>query len=103
MGDAMTRSYRTFQVFPDLPEALQPILEIARNFWWVWQPDAVELFRRLDRKLWEEVYHNPIKLLGQVSQAKLQIASTDEGYLAHMQRVHAAFKQHLNEPGWFKE
>ena len=55
---------RTFQVFPDVPAPLQPLLEMAQNLWWVWHPDAVELFRRLDRKLWDEVYHNPVKLLG---------------------------------------
>ncbi len=96
-------SIRTFQVFPDLPQALQPLLELAKNFWWVWQPDAVELFRRLDRKLWEDVYHNPIKMLGQISQAKLSDASSDDGYLAHMQRVYAAFQKHLNETGWYKD
>jgi len=37
---------------------------------WVWHPDAVELFRRLDRKLWEDVYHNPVKLLGVIAQSK---------------------------------
>ena len=59
---------RTFQVFPDVPEPLQPLLDLSRNLWWVWHPDAVELFRRLDRQLWEEVYHNPVKLLGSIEQ-----------------------------------
>jgi glucan phosphorylase len=35
---------------------------MANNLWWVWHPDAAEMFRRLDRKLWDEVYHNPVKL-----------------------------------------
>lgn len=93
---------KTFQVFPDVPAPLQPLLELANNFWWVWHPDAVELFRRLDRKLWEEVYHNPIKLLGQVSQIKLADAAEDDGYLAHLKRVYSAFKEHLSEKGWYE-
>ncbi len=92
---------RTFQVFPDIPLSLQPLVEIAKNLWWVWQPDAVELFRRLDRKRWEQVYHNPIKLLGTIPQEQLQEAATDDGYLAHLARVYQQFKQHLEEPGWF--
>ena len=28
-------------------------------------------FRRLDRDLWEEVHHNPVKLLGIIDQKKL--------------------------------
>src|SRR4051812_29777294 len=103
MADTLAPTIRTFQVFPDLPEPLEPLLKLAHNLWWVWQPDAVELFRRLDRKLWEDVYHNPVKLLGAIAQSKLAAAATDEGYLAHMNRVHAAFREHLNQPGWFKE
>src|SRR3984957_9871609 len=94
---------RTFQVFPDLPRELEPLLELARNLWWVWNPDAVELFRRLDRKLWEDVYHNPVKLLGTIAQTKLAAAATDDGFLAHLKRIHTTFKEHMNGKGWFSE
>ena len=94
---------RTFQVFPDLPKALEPLLELARNLWWVWNPDAVELFRRLDRKLWEDVYHNPVKMLGIIAQSKLMAASTDEAFLAHLRRVFTAFREHMTGKGWFNE
>jgi glycogen phosphorylase len=94
---------RTFQVFPDVPEPLQALLALSRNLWWVWNPDAVELFRRLDRQLWEEVYHNPVKLLGSIEQSKLANAARDEGYLAHLQRVNNAFQAHLKGKGWFAE
>ena len=97
-----TPNIRTFQVFPDVPEPLGPLLELAENLWWVWHPDAVELFRRLDRELWEEVYHNPVKLLGSISQEKLAAAAKDDGYLAHLNRVYAAFKEHLNQKGWYQ-
>src|SRR5438477_3830352 len=103
MPDMVPPNIRTFQVFPEVPPQLQPLLELANNLWWVWQPDAVELFRRLDRKVWEDVYHNPVKLLGTISQGKLQLAAQDEGYLAHLKRVHAAFKQHLEQRGWFHQ
>lgn len=101
MPDFMTATVRTFQVFPDVPEALQPLVELAGNLWWVWHPDAVDLFRRLDRDLWTKVYHNPVKLLGVVDQAKLAAAARDEGYLAHMHRVHDAFRLHMEAHGWF--
>src|SRR5690242_7466899 len=103
MADGVAPTIRTFQVFPGLPAELEPLLELARNLWWVWNPDAVELFRRLDRKLWEDVYHNPVKMLGSIAQSKLQRAANDDGFIAHLHRVHASFKQHLNQPGWFKE
>src|SRR5438874_222794 len=98
-----TPNIRTFQVFPDVPEPLQPLLELAHNLWWVWNYDAVELFRRLDRELWHSVYHNPVKLLGAISQQKLIEAAHDDGYLAHLSRVHAAFKKHMSEQGWYQQ
>ena len=101
MADVPT--IRTFQVFPDLPASLEPLLELARNLWWVWNPDAVELFRRLDRKLWEDVYHNPVKMLGTIAQAKLAMAAGDEGFIAHLNRVYIAFKEHIHGKGWFSD
>ena len=101
MSEFVAPSVRTFQVVPDVPADLQPLAELARNFWWVWQPEAVELFRRLDRPLWEDVHHNPVKLLGQVAQGRLVEAARDEGYLANVRRVHAAFRKDLAGPGWF--
>src|ERR1700678_3659693 len=103
MSDFATPTIRTFQVFPDLPEALKPLLELAHNLWWVWHPDAVELFRRLDRKLWEDVYHNPIKMLGLVKQEILASKAADDGYLSHMNRVCEQFKKHMSEKGWYEK
>src|SRR5690349_3042138 len=103
MPETAPPTLRTFQVFPDIPAPLMPLLELARNLWWVWHPDAVELFRRLDRKLWDEVYHNPVKLLGTISQAKLAAAAEDDGYIAHLKRVYDAFRHHLEAHGWFHE
>jgi starch phosphorylase len=103
MADLFTPNLKTFQVFPNVPPSLQPLLEMANNLWWVWHPDAVELFRRLNRQLWHEVYHNPVKLLGMIDQKRLADMAADEGYLAHLNRVYSAFKQHLAEVGWFNK
>jgi glycogen phosphorylase len=103
MSDFVNATIRSFQVFPDVPEPLKPLVELAGNLWWIWHPDAIELFRRLDRKLWEEVNHNPTKLLGRIDQAKLQAASRDQGYLSHLHRVHGALRFHLEAHGWFHD
>ncbi|MCC6240124.1 MAG: alpha-glucan family phosphorylase [Phycisphaerales bacterium] len=101
MADFAIPTIRTFQVFPDIPQPLQPLVDMAQNLWWCWHPDAVELFRRLDRQAWETAYHNPIKMLGSLSQQRLKEASEDNSYLAHMNRVYGWFQEHLKEEGWF--
>jgi glycogen phosphorylase len=103
MVNQVIPSIRTFQVFPDLPAALVPLQELAKNLWWTWNPDAADLFRRLDRDLWNQTNHNPVKLLGVLSPAQLTEAATDAGYLAQLNRVYAHFQRDLSEPTWFEK
>jgi len=84
-----------------LPEPLAPLLDIARNFWWCWNGDALELFRRLDSELWETCYHNPVALLGRIEQTRLNEISRDEGFLAHLKRVNDRMQDYLSHPGWW--
>ncbi len=56
--------------------------ELAQNILWSWEPIVRSLFRRLDPSLWRECGYNPVLMLGRVSQAALQKASTDPRYLA---------------------
>lgn len=61
----------SFTVLPALPDPLKGLESIAKNMFWSWNPDFIELFKRIDSNLWIACVHNPIKLLGSVSQAKL--------------------------------
>jgi starch phosphorylase len=92
---------RSFRVVPDLPEPLAPLLEIAHNMWWSWHPEAQELFVRLDRELWEESGHNPVKLLGWIDQRRLEQAAGDLSYLHALGMTHSRLENHLQRAGWF--
>ena len=95
------RIVRTFVVAPSLPDRLQFLREIAYNLWWCWDHDAIALFQRLDRELWEECGHNPVKMLGQLSQERLNEAEQDDGLLAHLDRIYKKMKEYLNRPCWY--
>jgi starch phosphorylase len=92
---------RKFTVIPSLPEKLEPLRELARNLWWSWSHDAVSLFQRLDRDLWESTHHNPVRVIGSIRQERLDEIVEDEGLIAHMQRVYQQFQQYLKAPTWF--
>lgn len=92
---------QTFRVVPYLPEPLKPLMEIAQNLWWTWNHQAVALFARLDRELWESTGHNPVKMLGSVSQEKLDRAAADRSYLHAVSQVHAQLKDHTEPKSWF--
>jgi starch phosphorylase len=95
------RTVRTFVVVPSLPENLHPLKDIAHNIWWSWDTDAVDLFRRLDRELWEATGHNPVKMLGKLSQHRLDTVSRDDGFLAHLDRVCRKLDNYLKSPRWY--
>ena len=82
-------------VVPSLPTALSALMELAYNLWWTWHPEAIAVFRRLDAEAWEESGHNPVRMLGMVDQTALDGAANDDAFLAHLERVHSAFRQYM--------
>ncbi|MDZ7767095.1 MAG: alpha-glucan family phosphorylase [Melioribacteraceae bacterium] len=93
----------TFNVVPSLPKNLSPLLDIAKNLYWTWNQDAVELFRRLDRELWDSLNHNPVLLLGKVSQERLKEVANDDGFLSHLNRVNSDLNDYLQENSWYQK
>ncbi len=87
--------FKKFKVVPDLPEALKPLLDIATNLWLTWNPEAIKLFITLDSDLWEKSQHNPVRMLGEISQEKLEELARDEGFLREVQRVSGALAEYL--------
>lgn len=90
----------TFTVYPRLPERLEALLEIANNMWWCWDHDAIELFMRADRDLWTATNQNPRRLLGEISQVRLEELAGDESFLAHLERVHAKLRRYMETRTW---
>jgi starch phosphorylase len=98
-----SRSIRTYTVLPHLPPRLQALHKLAYNMWWCWNQDAIALFRRLDPDLFEAVEHSPVKLLGALDQARMENLESDDGFLAHMDRVEEALDAYLAATTWYQE
>jgi starch phosphorylase len=67
--------------------------ELARNLWWTWQPNVVNLFRELDPILWRTTDHNPIEFLKQIPTDQLERRAAE---MALHSRIDYAFRR-LNE------
>ena len=89
------RPVHKFCVVPSLPPAIEGLRTAAYTLRWCWSHDSVELFRRLDRDLWEKTGHNPVLLLGTIEQAKLENAARDDPFLAHLRRVESNLETYL--------
>ena len=86
---------RKYVVVPRMDGGLENLREIAGNFWFSWNTEAVELFDYLDETLWLETNHNPLQTLIRLSRHRLEEIRQDEGYLAHAQRVRQRFNQYV--------
>jgi len=97
------RPLHTFTVVPALPAPLARLREIAYNLRWSWDHETIELFRRIDGAAWEASGHNPVRMLGTVSQARFKELARDSSFLAHLERVAAALADCVGDaPGWFQ-
>jgi len=94
---------RRFTVLPSLPEPLKPLYELASNLWWTWGHEAIDLFHHLDSELWETAYHNPVYMLGIISQRRLEEAAKNDAFVAHLNVVYRKFKEYISAPSWFHQ
>ena len=75
------RPHKEFLVRPSLPPELSRLSELAYNLFWVWDFRVRRMFRRLDTQQWHESHHNPVLMLGRLSQETLEKAAKDVRYL----------------------
>ncbi|MBM2814925.1 MAG: alpha-glucan phosphorylase [Ignavibacteria bacterium] len=91
----------SFVVTAHLPEKIEHLKELAYNYWWCWDADARDLFQRIDRKLWEEVNHNPVLLINKLTQEKLEELSQQSDFTNYLGIVHDKLNTYLSSKGWF--
>ncbi len=80
-----------------LPDELAGLEELAKNLWWSWNYEAEELFCAIDPELWEEVEHNPVKLLKQVPYNRLQDLGKHGDFFHQYKGVLESFNSYMNK------
>ena len=92
----MVKPVATVSVVPNLPESLECLIELAHNLRWSWDSETTTLFRRLDPELWESTEHNPVWMLGLVSQDRLNAVQSDPAFMAFFHRVYSDFGDYMS-------
>jgi starch phosphorylase len=95
---------KTFHVRPALPERLKALEELAYNLRWSWDHETINLFRRLDRQIWQASGHNPVLMLGSMAHERLQELAQDDAFLAHLDSVVAGLRDYVASPRtWYQK
>ncbi len=75
----------------NLPKRIARMADLVYNLWWTWNTDVTEVFESIDRQLWADVAHNPIKFLRRVKRQDLNGALQRPAFLELFDRVISAF------------
>lgn len=70
-----------------LPPRLLGLTQLAHNVAWSWNREARNLFREIDESRWQQLKHNPILLLQQVSEERLTALAANADFCARYDRV----------------
>ncbi|AYY12365.1 glycosyltransferase family 1 protein [Actinobacteria bacterium YIM 96077] len=97
------RAIRRLTVRTVLPEPLAPLGELMTNLRWSWHQPTRELFAAVEPRVWEQVHHDPVRLLGEVPPERLQELADDPKFLDRVRSLHEDLQRYLTEPRWYQE
>ncbi len=86
-----------------LPEPLAALGDLVTNLRWSWHQPTQELFSAVDPGLWEEVGHDPVRLLGEVTQDRLAELAADPAFLGLVRATHDDLQNYLSEARWYQD
>jgi starch phosphorylase len=76
-------------------EALyEKCMALARNLWWSWHADVVNLFRDLDPIRWRQLDHNPIALLAEFTPERLEMRASELVLYSRINQAHRRLKEY---------
>ncbi|MDQ3615070.1 MAG: alpha-glucan family phosphorylase [Actinomycetota bacterium] len=96
------RAIRRFTVRPVLPVSLEPLGGLVNNLRWSWHPETQDLFASIDPEIWESSGHDPVRLLGSVSAARLDELATDRDFASRLSAAHENLEEYLSGDRWFQ-
>jgi glycogen phosphorylase len=96
------RALRSFTVRARLPEPLAPLHDLAFNLRWSWDERSRDLFRWVDPQIWEQTFHDPVRLLSLVGRRRLEALAADPGFMGFLGEMRDELQRYLAADRWFQ-
>jgi starch phosphorylase len=85
----------------ELKELSSGLNRLSRNLWWTWDEGAQEIFEELSPRGWQNLYHNAVAVLHEVSESELRGRLEEPAFARKVRRVLHAFDSYMKErPTW---
>src|SRR5712672_1385797 len=82
----------------ELKELTAGLHKLARNLWWTWNQEAQEIFQELSARSWQNLYHNAVAILHEVSEYELRSRLQDPEFASRTRDVLQRFDGYLKDP-----
>src|ERR1051326_6482991 len=88
----------------EISELTVGLNQLARNLWWTWNQEAQEVFQQLSPRCWQNLYHNAVAVLHEVSDYELRVRLQDTDFARQVRAVLDNFHAYLKESKtWCRE
>lgn len=91
-------SWKELTIKSSLPSEIECLDEIAHNLWWSWNYEARDLWRSLDRELFEKCGENPVLLLEKLPYERKQECVKDKEIMKKVKNVYKLFTDYMKQP-----
>ena len=91
-------SWKELTIKSSLPSELECLDKIAHNLWWSWNYEARDLWRSLDRELFEKCGENPVLLLEKLPYERKEAAAKDKEIMKKVKNVCKLFSDYMKVP-----
>src|SRR5688572_31293160 len=81
----------------EMTEMIAGLNRLARNLWWTWNQESQEVFQELSPRGWQNLYHNAVAVLHEVSDYELRVRLQDPEFAERVRHVLGLFEKYLKE------
>src|SRR5512136_1413798 len=82
----------------ELRELVAGLNKMARNLWWTWNQEAQDIFQELSPRCWQNLHHNAVAILHEVSDYELRVRLQDPDFCERVCAVLRLFEEYMNNP-----
>jgi starch phosphorylase len=79
----------------ELTKLIADLNRLAHNIWWTWNQGAQEIFLDLSPRCWQNLYHNAVAVLHEVSDYELRVRLQDQEFARRVRRVLQDFETYM--------
>ena len=80
-----------------ITDLINGLKQLSRNLWWTWDQEAQELFQDLSPRGWQNLYHNAVAILREVSETELRARLQDPDFASHVRQVIRDFESYMGD------